>query len=143
MLIWGNARPNAAANTKQYLARRKVELIKQSPYSPDLTGSCSENWNIYSGMKNSTPTRTSPRACSGSQTKWSKFGWQAFLWDAWVKYTTVSNPKSPKKHNNFYHFDLSTTIISKQPNTYIIHSAVHCSYALCLLNLKLKIKWVL
>ena len=36
MLIWGNARPHAAANTKQYLARRKVEPIKQSPYSPEL-----------------------------------------------------------------------------------------------------------
>ena len=36
MLMWGNARPHAAANTKQCLARRKVEPIKQSPYSPDL-----------------------------------------------------------------------------------------------------------
>ena len=76
-----------------------------------VTGSCSENWSIYSGMKNSTPTRTSPRACSGSQTKWSKFGWQAFLWDAWVKYTTVSNPKLPKKHDNVYHFDPSQMVL--------------------------------
>ena len=76
-----------------------------------VTGSCSENWSIYSGMKNSTPTRTSPRECSGSQTKWSKFGWQAFLWDAWVKYTTVSDPKLPKKHDTVNHFGPSQMVL--------------------------------
>ena len=36
MLMWDNARPHAAVNTRQFLAQRKVEPIKQSPCSPDL-----------------------------------------------------------------------------------------------------------
>ena len=35
----------------------------------------------------------------------------SFLWDAWVKCKTVSNPKSPKKHDTVYHFDLSQMVL--------------------------------
>ena len=45
------------------------------------------------------------------QTKSSNFGWQAFLWNAWVKCKTVSNPKSPKKHDTFNHFGPSQMVL--------------------------------
>ena len=100
-----------------------------------VTGSCLENWSIYSGMKNSTPTRTSPRACSGSRTKRSKFGWLAFLWDAWVKCKTVSNPKLPKKHDSGNHFGPSQMVLELMsvrqsfPNNLIIIDKISkCNY---------------
>ena len=34
-----------------------------------------------------------------------------FLWDAWVKCKTVSNPKSPKKHDAVYHFGPSQMVL--------------------------------
>ena len=36
LLMWDNARPHAAADTRLFLTRRDVEPVKQSPYSPDL-----------------------------------------------------------------------------------------------------------
>ncbi|QQP39897.1 Uncharacterized protein FKW44_013757, partial [Caligus rogercresseyi] len=36
LLMWDNARPHTATNTKEFLTRRDVEPVKQSPYSPDL-----------------------------------------------------------------------------------------------------------
>ena len=47
----------------------------------------------------------------GRQKKYSKFGWQAFLWDAWMKCKTVSNPKSPKKYDTVYHFGPSQMVL--------------------------------
>ncbi|QQP57624.1 Uncharacterized protein FKW44_002673 [Caligus rogercresseyi] len=44
LLMWGNARPHTATDTREFLTRRDVEPVKQSPYSPDLNlcdGSCS------------------------------------------------------------------------------------------------------
>ena len=35
-LMWDNACPHAATETRQFLERREVEPVKQSPYSPDL-----------------------------------------------------------------------------------------------------------
>ena len=36
MLMWDNARPHAAAETRDFLTQRDMEQVKQSPYSPDL-----------------------------------------------------------------------------------------------------------
>ncbi|QQP52164.1 Uncharacterized protein FKW44_004213 [Caligus rogercresseyi] len=36
LLMWGNARPHTATDTREFLTRRDVEPVKQSPYSPDL-----------------------------------------------------------------------------------------------------------
>ena len=48
---------------------------------------------------------------SGRQTKWSKFGWRAFLWVDWVKCQTLSNPKLPKKHDTVNHFGPSQMVL--------------------------------
>ena len=34
--MWDNARPHAAAETRDFLTQRDMEQVKQSPYSPDL-----------------------------------------------------------------------------------------------------------
>ncbi|QQP51990.1 Uncharacterized protein FKW44_003972 [Caligus rogercresseyi] len=34
--MWGNARPHTATDTREFLTRRDVEPVKQSPYSPEL-----------------------------------------------------------------------------------------------------------
>ncbi|QQP57477.1 Uncharacterized protein FKW44_002485, partial [Caligus rogercresseyi] len=36
LLMWDNARPHTATDTREFLNRRDVEPVKQSPYSPDL-----------------------------------------------------------------------------------------------------------
>ncbi|QQP57813.1 Transposase [Caligus rogercresseyi] len=36
LLMWDNARPHTATDTREFLTRRDVEPVKQSPYSPDL-----------------------------------------------------------------------------------------------------------
>ncbi|QQP38563.1 Transposase, partial [Caligus rogercresseyi] len=36
LLRWDNARPHTATDTREFLTRRDVETVKQSPYSPDL-----------------------------------------------------------------------------------------------------------
>ncbi|QQP50092.1 Uncharacterized protein FKW44_010979, partial [Caligus rogercresseyi] len=36
LLMWENARPHTATDTREFLTRRDVEPVKQSPYSPDL-----------------------------------------------------------------------------------------------------------
>ncbi|QQP39273.1 Uncharacterized protein FKW44_020100 [Caligus rogercresseyi] len=36
LLMWDNARPHTATDTKEFLTRRDVEPVKQSPHSPDL-----------------------------------------------------------------------------------------------------------
>ncbi|QQP50108.1 Transposase [Caligus rogercresseyi] len=36
LLMWDNARPHTATDTREFLTRRDVEMVKQSPYSPDL-----------------------------------------------------------------------------------------------------------
>ena len=36
MLMWHNARPHVAAETRDFLTHRDMEQVKQSPYSPDL-----------------------------------------------------------------------------------------------------------
>ena len=48
---------------------------------------------------------------NASAARQRKFGWQAFLWDAWMKYKMVSNPKSLKKHDTVYHFDPSQLVL--------------------------------
>ena len=35
----------------------------------------------------------------------------SFLWVAWVRCKTVSNPKSPKKHDTVYHFGPSQMVL--------------------------------
>ncbi|QQP31544.1 Uncharacterized protein FKW44_025170, partial [Caligus rogercresseyi] len=35
-LMWDNARPHTATDTREFLIQRDVEPVKQSPYSPDL-----------------------------------------------------------------------------------------------------------
>ncbi|QQP51239.1 Uncharacterized protein FKW44_012534, partial [Caligus rogercresseyi] len=34
--MWDNARPRTTTDTREFLTRRDVEPVKQSPYSPDL-----------------------------------------------------------------------------------------------------------
>ncbi|QQP42094.1 Transposase, partial [Caligus rogercresseyi] len=44
LLMWDNARPHTATDTREFLTRKDVEPVKQSPYSPDLNlcdGFCS------------------------------------------------------------------------------------------------------
>nr|XP_040574639.1 histone-lysine N-methyltransferase SETMAR-like [Lepeophtheirus salmonis] len=36
LLIWDNARPHVAAETREFLTRKDVEPVKQSPFSSDL-----------------------------------------------------------------------------------------------------------
>ncbi|QQP55731.1 Uncharacterized protein FKW44_000166 [Caligus rogercresseyi] len=36
LLMWDNARPHTATDNREFLTRRDVEPVKQSPYSPDL-----------------------------------------------------------------------------------------------------------
>ncbi|QQP38541.1 Uncharacterized protein FKW44_019137 [Caligus rogercresseyi] len=36
LLMWGNARPHTSTDTREFLTRRDVKPVKQSPYSPDL-----------------------------------------------------------------------------------------------------------
>ncbi|QQP51422.1 Uncharacterized protein FKW44_012779 [Caligus rogercresseyi] len=36
LLMWDNARPHTATDTREFLTRRDVEPVKQSPYSSDL-----------------------------------------------------------------------------------------------------------
>ncbi|QQP53989.1 Uncharacterized protein FKW44_006654 [Caligus rogercresseyi] len=36
LLMWDNARPHTATDTREFLTRRDVEPVKQSPYSPNL-----------------------------------------------------------------------------------------------------------
>ncbi|QQP36318.1 Uncharacterized protein FKW44_021372, partial [Caligus rogercresseyi] len=36
LLMWGNARPHTATDTREFLTQRDVEPVKQSPYLPDL-----------------------------------------------------------------------------------------------------------
>ncbi|QQP52570.1 Uncharacterized protein FKW44_004758 [Caligus rogercresseyi] len=36
LLMWDNALPHTATDTREFLTRRDVEPVKQSPYSPDL-----------------------------------------------------------------------------------------------------------
>ncbi|QQP57931.1 Uncharacterized protein FKW44_003093 [Caligus rogercresseyi] len=36
LLMWDNARPHTATDTRKFLTRRDVEPVKHSPYSPDL-----------------------------------------------------------------------------------------------------------
>ncbi|QQP32993.1 Uncharacterized protein FKW44_024202, partial [Caligus rogercresseyi] len=36
LLMWDNARPHTDTDTREFLTRRDVEPVKQSPYSPDL-----------------------------------------------------------------------------------------------------------
>ncbi|QQP42123.1 Uncharacterized protein FKW44_016693 [Caligus rogercresseyi] len=36
LLMWDNAHPHTATDTREFLTRRDVEPVKQSPYSPDL-----------------------------------------------------------------------------------------------------------
>ncbi|QQP50121.1 Uncharacterized protein FKW44_011018 [Caligus rogercresseyi] len=37
LLMWDNARPHTTTDTREFLTRRDVEPVKQSPYSPDRT----------------------------------------------------------------------------------------------------------
>ncbi|QQP52508.1 Uncharacterized protein FKW44_004682 [Caligus rogercresseyi] len=37
LLMWDNARPHTTTDTREFLTRRDVEPVKQSPYSPDLS----------------------------------------------------------------------------------------------------------
>ncbi|QQP41003.1 Uncharacterized protein FKW44_015247 [Caligus rogercresseyi] len=41
LLMWDNARPHTAIDTREFLTRRDVKPVKQSPFSPDVTGSLS------------------------------------------------------------------------------------------------------
>ncbi|QQP42294.1 Hypothetical protein FKW44_016910 [Caligus rogercresseyi] len=44
ILMWDNARPHTANDTREFLTRRDVEPVKQSPTHPTrtcVTGSCS------------------------------------------------------------------------------------------------------
>ncbi|QQP54273.1 Uncharacterized protein FKW44_007051 [Caligus rogercresseyi] len=36
LLMWDNARAHTVTDTREFLTRRDVEPVKQSPYSPDL-----------------------------------------------------------------------------------------------------------
>ena len=55
MLQWDNARPQTSRETTANLAKLKIQLVKQSPYSPDLN-MCDMFLfrKIKSGMKHSS-----------------------------------------------------------------------------------------
>jgi hypothetical protein len=56
-LLWhhDNARPHTAANTKAFFNKRRVELINQAPYSPDLN-QC-DRW-LFKYLKTGLKRRT-------------------------------------------------------------------------------------
>ncbi|QQP36062.1 Transposase [Caligus rogercresseyi] len=56
LLMWDNARPHTATDTREFLTRRDVEPGKQSPYSPDLnlcdsTYSGGRVWGLYDQLR--------------------------------------------------------------------------------------------